>query len=95
MHCERIRSNSNWQDKGARNDTVFVQTGSDDGSMKGMAIGQVCLLFSFVSSGVRYPRAMIEWFTTDDEIDDETGMWVVRPEFKGVHGCATAIIHLD
>ena len=95
MHCERIRSNSNWQDKGARNDTVFVQTGSDDGSMKGMAIGRVCLLFSFVSSGVCYPRAMIEWFTTDDEIDDETGMWVVRPEFKGVHGCATAIIHLD
>ncbi|KAF8465884.1 hypothetical protein DFH94DRAFT_796165 [Russula ochroleuca] len=96
MHRERICSNPNWRDKGARNDTVFVQTGSDAGSMKGMTIGQVCLLFSFASGGVCYPCAMVEWFTPDDERDNETGMWVVRPEFEGVCGRRmAAIIHLD
>ena len=39
---------------------------------------------------------MVEWFTPDDERDNETGMWVVRPEFEGVRGRRmAAIIHLD
>jgi hypothetical protein len=51
---------------------------------------------NFPNTSVRYPCAMVEWFTPDDERDNETGMWVVRPEFEGVRGRhMAAIIHLD
>jgi hypothetical protein len=96
MYQERIRANPNWRDECARYDTVFVQTGSDVGRMKGMVIGRARLLFSFTSSGTCYPCALVEWFTPEDELDEDTGMWVVRPEFEGRSGRRTlAIVHLD
>lgn len=97
MYQERIRSNPSWRDECARYDTVFVQTGSDVSSMKGMVIGRVRLLFSFTSGGTPYPCALVEWLIPEDEVDNDTGMWVVRPEFEGVGGRrrTLAIIHLD
>ena len=97
MYQERIRSNPSWRDECARYDTVFVQTGLDVGSMKGMVIGRVRLLFSFTSGGTPYPCALVEWLIPEDEVDNDTGMWVVRPEFEGVGGRrrTLAIIHLD
>jgi len=78
MRQERIRSTPNWRNEGGRYDTVFVQTGSEDGIMKGMTIGRARLLFSFVSGGARYPCALVEWLTPDAETDDDTGLWVVK-----------------
>ena len=96
MYQERIRSNPNWRGEGAQYDTIFVQTGSDVGGMKGMVIGRACLLISFMSSGMCYPCALVEWFTPEDKPEEDTGMWVVWPEFEGVSGCHTlAIVHLD
>ncbi|KAI0245200.1 hypothetical protein BJV78DRAFT_1277494 [Lactifluus subvellereus] len=97
MYQERIRSNPNWRDEYARYDTVFVQTGSDvSGSMNGMVIGRVHLFFSFTSSGVRYPCALVEWFVPEDGLDEDTGMWIVRPEFEGAGRHRTlAIVHID
>jgi hypothetical protein len=66
--------------------------------MKGMVIGRVRLFFSFTSGGPRYPCALVEWLTPKDEVDDDTGMWVVTPEFeRGISGCrhTLAIVHLD
>jgi hypothetical protein len=96
MYQERIRSNPNWHDGGTRYDTVFVQTGSETGTMKGMTIGRARLLFSFASGGICYPCALVDWFTPEDKKDEDTGMWVVTPEFKGISGHrAVAIVHLD
>ena len=95
MHQERIRSNPNWQSEYARYDTVFVQTDSDLGSMQGMAIARVRLFFSFSCGDTRYPCALVEWFIPGYEPDDDTGMWVVRPEFQRNGRRTLNIIHLD
>ncbi|KAF8490678.1 hypothetical protein F5888DRAFT_1807962 [Russula emetica] len=97
MYQERIRCNPSWRDEYARYDTVFVQTGPDVGGMKGMVIGRVRLFFSFTSGGSRYPCALVEWLTPKDNVDEDTRMWVVTPEFeRGIRGRRTlAIIHLD
>jgi len=50
--------------------------------MQGMVIACVRLFFSFVCGGTRYSCALIEWFIPESESDNDTGMWVVRPEFQ-------------
>jgi hypothetical protein len=95
MYQERIRSNPNWREEHGRYDTVLVEIDSDLVGMPGMVIGRVRLFFSFVSGGRRYPCALVEWFTPDNEPDSDTGMWVVRPEFQGNGRRTSAIIHLD
>lgn len=97
MCQEMICSNPSWRDEYARYDTVFVQTGLDAGCMKGMVIGRVRLFFSFTFDGSRYPCALVEWFTPKNGVDEDTGMWVVMPEFEhsvGRHR-TLAIIHID
>jgi hypothetical protein len=101
MYQERIRCNPGWRGEYARYDTIFVQTGPDavgGPGMKGMVIGRVRLLFSFTSGHTRHPCALVEWFIPmDDKVDEDTGMWVVTPEFeRGISGRRTlAIVHLD
>ena len=99
MYQERIRCNPSWRGECARYDTIFVQIGPDVGGpgMKGMVIGRVRLLFSFTSGQTCYPCALVEWFIPMDKVDEDTGMWVVSPEFeRGVSGSRTlAIVHLD
>lgn len=100
MYQERIRCNPSWRGEYAQYDTVFVQTGLDVAGgpgMNGMVIGRICLFFSFTSDLTRYPCALVEWYVPTDGIDEDTGMWVVTPEFEhGISGRRTlAIIHLD
>jgi hypothetical protein len=95
MYQERIRSNPNWRGEYCRNDTVFVEINSDVAGMLGIAIGRIRLFFSFAYGGRRYPCALVEWFTPGNEPDDDTGMWVVRPEFQGNGRRTLAIIHLE
>jgi hypothetical protein len=95
MYQERLRSNYNWRDEGARYDTMFVQRGSGV-AMKGMFIGRARLFFSFTSCGTYYPCALVQWFAPVGEPDEVTGMWVVKPEFEGISRRRTLdIIHLD
>lgn len=97
MYQERIRSNPRWRGECARHDTIFVQTGPDVGGMKNVVIGRARLFFSFTSGRTRYPCALVEWFVPNDEVDEDTGMWIVTPEFEhNASGRRTlAIIHLD
>ncbi|KAH9997156.1 hypothetical protein BJV74DRAFT_877357 [Russula compacta] len=88
MYCERIRSNPNWRREYAHYDTMFVETNSELDGMPGMAIGRAHLFFSFKFRGKQYSFPY-------NEPDEDTGMWVVRPEFQG-NGCRTlSIIPLD
>src|ERR1019366_8729195 len=61
MYQERIRSNPNWHGEYVRYDTVFIQTGSEIGTMKGLTIGRARLLFSFASGGICYPCVLVDW----------------------------------
>ncbi|KDQ53825.1 hypothetical protein JAAARDRAFT_115144, partial [Jaapia argillacea MUCL 33604] len=96
MYRERIRSNPNWRGEYARYDTVFVEIDPDQSGMRGMVVGRVKLFFSFSYSGKSYPCALVEWLVReDDEPDEVTGMWVVKPEYEGNGRRSMAVIHVE
>ena len=95
MHQERIRSNPNWRDEYARHDTIFVKIAPGQSSMQDMVIARVRLFFSFSFERKHYPCALVEWFIPGDEPDEDTGMWVVMPEFHSNGRRTLAVIHLD
>jgi len=51
--------------------------------------------FAFKHMGITYPCALIHWFSmVGDSPDDETGMWMVEPDFlRGKQ--VLEVIHLD
>ena len=59
----------------------------------------VYLFFSFVYKGIYYPCTLVHWFVPVGEtIHDETGQWVVKPEFVGngpSHQQHLAVIHIN
>ena len=96
MYHERIRSVPSWQGEHARRDTVFIVTDPDMPQMEGMCIGRVHLFFSYIYEGQYYPCTLIHWFVpVGHSTDDETGFWVVKPEFTENGRRHLAVIHLD
>ncbi|OAX33135.1 hypothetical protein K503DRAFT_700903 [Rhizopogon vinicolor AM-OR11-026] len=64
--------------------------------MLGLDVARVRLFFSFAFRGQFYPCALVHWFSrTDNRPDDDTGMWIVRPEFNTDGSHKAAVIHLD
>lgn len=99
MCHEYIRSTPLWQGEYPRHNMVFVTTDSEHDGFMGMCIGRVYLFFSFVYKGIYYPCALVHWFVPVGEtVHDETGQWVVKPEFVG-NGPSRqqhlAVIHID
>ncbi|KAJ7470119.1 hypothetical protein B0H11DRAFT_1919941 [Mycena galericulata] len=95
MYRERIRANPNWQNQYPRYDTAFVVTDPDRPGMEGMVIGRTLLFFSFTFRDVYYPCALIHWHSPANGIDEDTGMWVVTPEFERNGRRSLAVVHLD
>ncbi|KAJ7163934.1 hypothetical protein C8R43DRAFT_1168740 [Mycena crocata] len=96
MYRERIRANPNWHGQYPRYDTVFVVTDPVLPGMPGMDIGRVLLFFSFTYRDTHYPCALLHWHTrVGNAPDDDTGMWVVTPEFEGNGDRHIAVVHLD
>ncbi|KAH9170341.1 hypothetical protein EDB89DRAFT_2220723 [Lactarius sanguifluus] len=95
MYRERIRSTPNWRGEYPRHDTVFVEIDAELPRMHGMLVARVLLFFSFFFRDQHYPCALVHWLIpVGDEPDDDTGMWVVRPEFQG-NRRSLSVIHLD
>ncbi|KII88928.1 hypothetical protein PLICRDRAFT_698078 [Plicaturopsis crispa FD-325 SS-3] len=94
MYRERIRCNPNWRGEYARHDTVFIDVDSELPGMEGMVIGRVFLFFSFTFGDEHYPCALVHWMEPIG-LDDDTGMWVVRPEYEGNGRPSVAVVHLD
>jgi hypothetical protein len=64
--------------------------------MRGLDIARVRLFFSFKSRGVPYSCALVQWFShVFDEPDEDTGMWVVEPDFKLDGSRHMDVINLD
>ncbi|KAH9028665.1 hypothetical protein EDB85DRAFT_1867717 [Lactarius pseudohatsudake] len=96
MYRERIRSTPNWRREYPRHDTVFVETDAELSGMRGMLVARVLLFFSFFFRDQHYPCALVHWFIpVGDEPDHDTGMWVVRPEFKNNRRRSLSVIQLD
>ena len=48
--------------------------------MKGLLVARVYLFFRFSHEGIDYPCALVHWYSTNEEPDAATGLWVVQPE---------------
>ncbi|KAL1698841.1 hypothetical protein EV121DRAFT_274145 [Schizophyllum commune] len=95
MRRERIRSTPSWYGL-PRRDTVLIDIGADDAIMKGMNIGRVHLFLSFKHNNTVFPCALIHWHTpTSDLRDDETGMWMVVPEYMDDGSPALEVVHIE
>ena len=94
MRSERIRAVASWRNGPSRFDTVFVHTNSNAEGMLGLDVACVRLFFSFTYEGLKYPCALVRWFSRKgDSPDNITGMWIVEPSDDD--GETVAVIHLD
>ena len=63
---------------GPRRDCVFVDMGDSEAiGMKALHITWVYLFFKFSHNNINYPCALVQWYSTSDEPDDSTGLWVI------------------
>jgi hypothetical protein len=95
MHGEMIRSNPSWRGQYTRHDTVLIRHDNADDGMHGMTVARVMLFCSFKHEGIRFPRALVEWFTlSSGEPDPITGMWIVEPHMVGEQR-SVGLVHLN
>jgi hypothetical protein len=95
MRFERIHATSNFRGD-SRYDCVFVETDSMAPGMRGLDIARVFQFFSFNYRDVFYPCALIRWYSrVGDGPDEDTGMWIVEPQFSPDGSPYHSVIHLD
>lgn len=95
MRRERIRAVKSWRKGPGRYDTIFVNTDPTMDGMRGLEVACVCLFFSFFHEGVKYPCALVHWFSRVGDRGENTGMWIVEPDVSDDGKAVVAIIHLD
>jgi len=97
MRREWIRATQSWRSGPPRYDCAYVSEDPLKEGFSGLHAVRVRLLFSFVFMNVTYPCALVEWFVhVGEEPDEETGMWVVEPEFgEADERRPCEVIHLD
>lgn len=96
MRRERIRATTSWRRGPARNDCILAQKDAAVPGMEGLHAARVRLFMSFVFRGKKYPCALVQWFShAGNAPDEETGMWVVEPDFNddGTRFCS--VIHIN
>ncbi|OBZ69148.1 hypothetical protein A0H81_10933 [Grifola frondosa] len=97
MHREHIRATPMWWGIAPRFDCAFVNLDrhSNQAGIHGLGVVRIHLLFSFKFQDVTYPCAVVRWFQRiADEPDEDTGMYIVHPEWRG-RSPVTSVIHLD
>jgi hypothetical protein len=79
-----------------RYDCVFVNTNDKVDGMRSMEVMQVICFFSFVFLGTTYLCALVQWYShIAEEPDNDTGMWMVSPDFDHDGNPILAVIHID
>ncbi|KAI0245225.1 hypothetical protein BJV78DRAFT_1277481 [Lactifluus subvellereus] len=96
MHREHIRATSAWRQGPARYDCVFVNTRPHLNGMRALDVGHVWCFFSFEYHNTTYPCAVVHRYSLiGEECDEDTGMWMVKPEMAYDGSPVVSIIHLD
>jgi hypothetical protein len=96
LRREYIRATPSWRNGAARYDCVFLNTDPTMEGMRGLEVARVLAFFSFIFNGEEYQCALIHWFCRiDSEPDQDTGMWIVEPEFNIDEQPHIAIVHVD
>ncbi|KIK88623.1 hypothetical protein PAXRUDRAFT_152240 [Paxillus rubicundulus Ve08.2h10] len=103
MQTEYICSTPLWRNEGPRFNCVFVGINLDNPEETGISsydITYVLMFFSFTFQGVLYPCAAIWWFNKiGDSPNEDTGMWMVHPDFLPNHSphttswCSSSRVH--
>ncbi|EGN97724.1 hypothetical protein SERLA73DRAFT_57755, partial [Serpula lacrymans var. lacrymans S7.3] len=79
-----------------QHDCVFVERDPMLTGMQGLDVVRILLFFSFIFQDVLYPCALVHWFSkVQEEPDNLTSMWMVRPDFNEDLSPTTEVIHLD
>ncbi|KAG1863685.1 hypothetical protein F4604DRAFT_1882171 [Suillus subluteus] len=99
MRCEHIRSVPSWRGGPGCYNTIFVNTGSEDG-IDSMEVVHVLCFFSFCYGCdlETFPCALVHWLKlVSDEHDPGNGMWMVKPFFLNLelNTRELSIIHVD
>lgn len=97
MRREHIRATPSWRSGAARYDCVFVSKDPTQLGFRGLYAARVRLFLSFKFESKPYECALVEWYVpVAEEPDEDTGMWVVEPEFNddGVSR-PYEVIHID
>jgi len=64
--------------------------------MRGLDVAHVWLFLSFKYGDTLYQCTLVCWYShVGDKPDEETGMWIVKPDFCDNGTPSEAIIHLD
>ena len=99
MRREIIRATSSWRKGPSRYDTIFIKKRMPDGKlpgMRGLHVGRVFLFFSLVFSNAIHSCALIQNFDlVDTEPDEDTGMWITKPEVNDEGHRPCEIVHLE
>jgi len=90
---EKIRATSSWRRGPPRYDCAFVNTHPNLDGMRGLDIVRIFLFFSFTYHDKPYPCALVHWYTLIG-CDEDTGMWMVKPDEAGDGSPVMSIIHL-
>ena len=86
MHREFICSTPLWRNEAPRYDCAFVSASPATRPMNGLEVVRILAFFSFTFMGAYYPCAVVHWFDCNGDMPDEnTGMWMVRPQFNLWH----------
>ncbi|KAE9399341.1 hypothetical protein BT96DRAFT_965641 [Gymnopus androsaceus JB14] len=96
MRHERICSVKSWPGGPARYDCVFMEGDSDKEGFAGLLVGRVFMFFHFAYQSQRYECALIQWYSTvGDRPCDETGLWMVDPDFDREGSPNLEVVHID
>jgi hypothetical protein len=96
MRREYIRATPSWRKGHARYDCVFINARPELAGMRGLELARVFLFFSFEYKDTCYPCALVQWFSfIGDEPEEETGYWMVEPDFHQNGQPYMVIVHLD
>jgi hypothetical protein len=96
MRHEVIRASPSWLKGMPRYNCIFVNSDNTLIGMCGMEVTRAICFFSFVHLGVTYRCAMVHWFSyISEEPDEDTGMWMVSPDFRQNESPILAVIHID
>jgi hypothetical protein len=96
MRSEHIRAAPSWRNGPPRYDCVFINTDAASEGLRGLEVARVRLFFSFKFRSTIYPCALVHWMSRiGDEPNEDTGMWVVEPDFNADGSRFVSVIHLD
>lgn len=96
MRREHIRATPSWRKSAARYDCVLINSHPELQGARGFEVARVFLFFSFRHCDKIYSCTLVQWFSfVGSEPDEDTGLWIVEPEFQDTGDPHLAVIHTD